>query len=150
MLDMYRVIMRTVPEWYPTFRTPEFVDWLLEAMADGTFQFRRKAAKLLLAFLTQMGDLGDTELIPHLFLQSAEVLLGFLELPSEAGFIALRIFEWFDEHRPLEPSQEPDSLFFAWLMELPWDHEEIALSGMDDRIQAWQRRCDQEFLQEML
>jgi hypothetical protein len=150
VLDMYRVIMRTVPERYPEFRSPEFVDWLLEEMAHGTFQFRRKAAKLLLAFLTQMGDLGDTEPIPHLFLQSAEVLLEFLDLPPEAGLIALRIFEWFDEHRGLEPSQEPDCRFFAWLMELPWDHEEIALSGMDDHIQAWQRRCDDEFLQEML
>jgi hypothetical protein len=146
VLDMYRVIVRTVPESYPEFRTPEFVDGVLEKMGHGTFRFRRKAAKLLLAFLTQMGDLGDTELIPDLFLQSAKGLLEFLDLPREAALIALRIFEWFDEHRRLEPSQEPDCHFFSWLMELPWDHEEIALSGMHDHIQAWQRRCEEESL----
>jgi hypothetical protein len=146
ILDMYRVIVCTVPDSYDAFKTPEFVDWLLEEMSDGPFRVRRKAAKLLLAFLTEVGDRGDTGIITDLFLQSAEVLLDFLDLAPEAAYITLRIFEWFDEYRGLDPSREPDCHFFSLLMESPPDDEEIAFHGMRELIETWQRRCEEEML----
>jgi hypothetical protein len=146
ILDIYRSIVARLPDSYRVFRTPKFVRLVLEVIEDSAFRIRKKAAKLLLVFLDQVGGRGDMGIMRDIFLRSADLLLAFLDIAPEAAFIALRIFAEFDHYRVLifDPAQEPDCHFFAWLLEWPGDDQEIALPEMCELVQAWQQRCQKE------